>query len=128
MNQRLFDYFAQNHGLTLLESELADIVREVSAEQCLTITRLLNENAGLRGEMKGKGTKGTERTKGWVRVDEEMPDTDTTVLIGNEAWNDPVDLGYWDSENDVWRVAAGLRLDDAPTHWMELPEGPEVAR
>lgn len=46
--QRVFDHFAQNHGLTLTESEMVDIEHVVSQDLCSRITNLINENTSWR--------------------------------------------------------------------------------
>lgn len=48
-NNPLWDYLHENHGLTLLESELEDIRQAVSAELCETIRQLRNERTPASG-------------------------------------------------------------------------------
>jgi hypothetical protein len=60
---------------------------------------------------------------GWKCCAEEMPDSDLTVLIANPIWpDDPVWIGYHDG--DVWRDIDNMRLNSAPTHWMDFPAPP----
>ena len=65
----------------------------------------------------------------WIPVEDELPDTDRTVLVfGGEL--ETVWLGWYErakegAELGVWRdvsadVIAGI------THWAEVPEGPEA--
>ncbi len=71
---------------------------------------------------------------GWTACEDEMPDSETTVLIANNNWpSDPVWFGFHDGE--IWRAADAMPLasaadsgesDAAPTHWMQLPEPPTV--
>jgi hypothetical protein len=56
----------------------------------------------------------------WTRVAEVMPDSDTTVMIFDPTADEPVWLGYFDGE--AWRAVDGMQAH--PTHWMDLPEGP----
>jgi hypothetical protein len=66
----------------------------------------------------------------WIPVAKELPDADTTVLIYNELWNEPVFMGWLDG--DMWRSIHAAPLNGSakepefapPTHWAELPEGP----
>ena len=61
----------------------------------------------------------------WTRCADELPDSDTTVLIYSPSpdASEPVWLGYHDGT--VWRD-----IDNIPfavsgvTHWMHLPEPP----
>jgi hypothetical protein len=59
----------------------------------------------------------------WKSVDDEMPDSDTTVLIFSDESDEPVWLGYYDSENSTWRSVDACRIE--VTHWAPLPQGPE---
>ena len=145
MNQELFDYFAENHGLTLLESEVSDIEIAVNAaldgkvrrlvgrvtELENTVGLLKKRNAELQSGSRGDA-EGAERNglRGfWVPVGAALPDDDTTVLICNAGWNgDPVTLGYMDDGD--WRDVDGICFANGkngparaatPTHWMELP-------
>ncbi len=67
----------------------------------------------------------------WREVAKEMPDTDTTVLGFNPRWCEPVWPCFYDSEQDCWRDAEGMRLNaihidgGPPTHWMHFPEPPQ---
>lgn len=58
---------------------------------------------------------------GWMAVADELPDADTTVLVYNVAWADPVWLGWLDGE--VWRQVDGSPVE--VTHWADVPGGPE---
>lgn len=58
----------------------------------------------------------------WKRVDDEMPDSDSTVLIFHKDEDEPVWLGYHDGE--TWRTVEGTRT--AVSHWSEMPDGPNT--
>jgi len=71
----------------------------------------------------------------WIAVSDEKPDADTTVLIANNDWSDPVIEGYFDGE--AWCNLEGYKLNlvrpgdglmtqewAPPTHWMDLPKPP----
>jgi hypothetical protein len=62
----------------------------------------------------------------WISTEIGKPDSDTTVLVCSPGADEPVWLGYWDSENDCWREVDGLRYETKVTHWMQLPNPPEV--
>lgn len=63
----------------------------------------------------------------WIPVDEELPDSDTTVMIFNTNWNDPVFMGWLDG--DMWRNIHAAPLNGRehdfefvpPTHWAHMP-------
>jgi hypothetical protein len=75
----------------------------------------------------------------WIPVSKELPDADTTVLIANSAWGDPVSFGYFDGED--WFTYDEIMLDGfseeancngpefgPPTHWKDLPKPPTSAQ
>lgn len=53
--QDIFDYFSQNHGLTLTESEMEDIAQVVSKQLCVEKTNLINENTCFRADSEQLG-------------------------------------------------------------------------
>jgi hypothetical protein len=57
---------------------------------------------------------------GWVPVI-DVPDVDTIVLLYHAEESEPVWPGYFDGEQ--WRSAEGRSVE--PTHWAEMPSGPE---
>lgn len=61
----------------------------------------------------------------WVACNEELPDSDTTVLTYQPGCNEPVWAGYLDSDGDkfVWRNIDGS-VTGGVTHWMDFPDGP----
>lgn len=60
----------------------------------------------------------------WVDAAEQLPDSDTTVLIHCSQSDDPVWMGYHDGE--TWRAVDGMDLGDAfVDHWADLPEAPQ---
>jgi len=60
---------------------------------------------------------------GWRRCADEMPDSDSTVMIHHAEEGEPVWMGYHDGE--TWRQVDGARC--AVTHWMPLPEPPNAS-
>ena len=56
----------------------------------------------------------------WKRCEDELPDADQTVLIYAAGADEPVWMGFYDSE--VWRDAEGMRAE--VTHWLPFPEPP----
>lgn len=56
----------------------------------------------------------------WKRVEDEMPDSDLTVMIYHAEEDEPVWLGYHDG--DTWRTVDGAQC--LVSHWMDLPAGP----
>jgi mannose-6-phosphate isomerase-like protein (cupin superfamily) len=61
----------------------------------------------------------------WRDVEQEMPDSDTTVMIHNPGADEPVWLGYNDGE--IWREVSGKAIRKGRVkHWAEIIEGPSV--
>jgi hypothetical protein len=58
----------------------------------------------------------------WVRVQDRLPDDDSTVLIAIKDASEPVWMGWHDV--DGWQSVDALQLGGAVTHWRPLPEGP----
>lgn len=52
-----------------------------------------------------------------------QPDADQIVLVYVPDASEPVWLGYYDDEQIQWFYDDGSVCQ--PTHWMELPEGPQ---
>ena len=66
----------------------------------------------------------------WVPVEDRLPDKGVDVLVASPCPNSNVpniDIASWGSEGEqepVWRDSDCGRI--YPTHWMPLPEPPEV--
>lgn len=65
----------------------------------------------------------------WIPVTERLPEDRSDVLVvayWHERWG--VYMGWCASERAAWSVHIGIgdRNDVAVTHWMPLPEPPEV--
>lgn len=58
----------------------------------------------------------------WIPVVEQLPDSDTTVMLFDATASEPVWLGYFDGER--WRYVDGI--PSFPTHWAEIPSGPQA--
>ena len=67
---------------------------------------------------------GTTRVGVWKSVKYEMPDSEQSVLIHAPDEDEPVWLGYHDGES--WRWIDARQLETKVTHWMSIPEPPEV--
>ena len=60
----------------------------------------------------------------WIRVSQEMPDSELTVLIHCPISDDPVWIGYHDGT--AWRAVDGMDLgEDFVDHWAALPDPPK---
>lgn len=61
----------------------------------------------------------------WIKCSERMPDYFVDVLITD---GEHVELNWWDGvEWDCWAERnSDMRTYDDVTHWMPLPEPPEV--
>lgn len=65
----------------------------------------------------------------WIPVEERLPEDRSDVLVAaywHERWG--VYMGWCAPERAAWSVHVGIgdRSDIAVTHWMPLPEPPEV--
>jgi hypothetical protein len=63
----------------------------------------------------------------WNETADGPPDSDTTVLVCNPAWDNPVQSGFYNGENwqpdDSSQIARGAILDPPPIRWADLPTG-----
>jgi hypothetical protein len=62
----------------------------------------------------------------WVSVDDRLPDDIQNVLVTNGL---EVTFGWWRPIRYEWCVSifdGGDVVDDTVTHWMPLPQPPEV--
>lgn len=57
----------------------------------------------------------------WIRVDHDMPDADTTVIICTSS--NEVDAGYFDGEQWLW-ASCDMPVDHPVTHWRDFPSHP----
>ena len=101
-------------GLCPLFSD-ADCIVHLGEAATDLIERLTAENAALR-----------EKVPQWVSVDDRHPKTGTRVLA-----TDGVFIGEaYRTSADTWRRYDGIAMRDClgsiVTHWMPLPESPEV--
>lgn len=63
---------------------------------------------------------------GWVSVGAGLPDDESTVLVCNEQWDEPVWLGWCEHGDDGecrWVSVDCVDLDPGPTHWACVPVG-----
>ena len=106
---------------------------------CCTVCACEGPFGELGGPAAGKQSaerKWNARPIPWIDVEDEKPDADIEVLVGNVAWDDPVQVGTYDGEKWVqsngrpYAIRAGLEdpyfdhKSAPPTHWMHLPEPP----
>lgn len=62
----------------------------------------------------------------WIPVVEEVPDSDTTVLLFDAKASEPVWPGYYDDGVEDWFYVSSGSVKAAPTHWANFPEGPKA--
>lgn len=75
----------------------------------------------------------------WIKISERFPENDTDVLIYNQK--DGISTGYFNSSrlegyyeidgsffitNSGWETNYSWAPHSSPTHWMPLPEIPNV--
>ena len=74
--------------------------------------------------------------RGWISVDDRMPEIDTPVLIAYRGYNPPhsirADMVAYYAESGYWHWYDGMPISHGEemvipdvTHWMPLPEPPE---
>lgn len=100
-NQELFDYFANEHGLILLESEMKDIVRNVISTQWISVNNKLPTHIySVLAYVVGGGL---------AKYGEPM-----------------IDIVAYNPRANVWLQNVGDAGDEivTVTHWMDLPDCP----
>lgn len=90
--------------------------------------RLENQNAHIAALQK-EIEKLRRQVPRWIPVTERLPEDRSDVLVvayWHERWG--VYMGWCAPERAAWSVHIGIgdRNDVAVTHWMPLPEPPEV--
>ena len=66
-----------------------------------------------------------ENNNNWISVEDRLPDFDEYVL-----WHCPSGImQVWEIDKDMdWQWVEERWGEDTPTHWMPLPEGPEMKK
>ncbi len=60
----------------------------------------------------------------WISTGDERPDTARTVLVFHPLWRSGTVWMGFREPSGLWRDTSVMKLQPAPTHWAELPEGP----
>ena len=60
----------------------------------------------------------------WISVKDKLPDDDTIVLVYAPQSGEPARPGY--HHGDEWRWETSDCIEYDVTHWMPMPEPPEV--
>ena len=109
-------------------AEAADLIDAQAKE----IEKLRGQNEQLR-EAAALVTKESAELleRRWIPVEERLPEDRSDVLVvayWHERWG--VYMGWCAPERAAWSVHVGIgdRNDVAVTHWMPLPEVPEVGK
>ena len=92
---------------------------------------LLNEALGMAiAALREQDATDTNVGNKWISVEERLPKKQTDVLM---LFENNMAVGYWFDGDEVvtfWRVYTDdgwcTDCDCEPTHWMPLPEPPEV--
>jgi hypothetical protein len=63
-----------------------------------------------------------QTTLTWHRVEETVPDDNTTVLVA--AQDGIVEAGQYDSQADAWLDEFDIPLPQRITHWADFPTHP----
>jgi hypothetical protein len=69
----------------------------------------------------------------WISVDDEMPEAGDNVLLALDIYCSEGRAGYWATTGhyskggDCWGNTSGSLLGEVPTHWMPLPDPPELS-
>jgi hypothetical protein len=59
----------------------------------------------------------------WIPVKDQLPDDETTVMIYSAKHDEPVWFGFY--EANAWFLPDGMPLLAKPTHWADMPAGPD---
>lgn len=59
----------------------------------------------------------------WIPTKERLPDDETTVMIYSAKHDEPVCSGFY--EGNAWFLPDGMPLLAKPTHWADMPAGPD---
>lgn len=60
----------------------------------------------------------------WISVEERLPEVNVACLVYNKYYGPMVG---WRVDGERFRIP-GSRFPDHPTHWMPLPDPPEVEK
>ncbi len=60
----------------------------------------------------------------WIPVKDQLPDDETTVMIYSAKHDEPVWFGFY--EANAWFLPDGMPLLAKPTHWADMPAGPDL--
>ena len=83
-----------------------------------TLSQVMFESIGCINVLMSEITPATD----WVKCSERMPDIDVEVLVYFDGYI-YIDSLYYDKNLKEYWWQGNCRL---PTHWMQLPEMPEV--
>ena len=113
-----------NEGMTDCMERL-EVAYEDTIENLLQLAEAL-----ISGRAEDQGLVNTPRPA-WIPVEERLPEDRGDVLVvayWHERWG--VYMGWCAPERAEWSVHVGIgdRNDVSVTHWMPLPEPPEVGR
>lgn len=64
----------------------------------------------------------------WIKCSDRMPGESKDVLFIRKTWgsNKEICIGHYNSKMKWWQKGSGVIDNESVTHWMSLPEPPEV--
>lgn len=68
--------------------------------------------------------KEKEMSQQWISITNKLPEDETVVMLFVPNEGQSICIGY--REDDVWWYEDSLPLLEVVTHWMPLPEDPQV--
>ena len=87
--------------------------RKISEYQAAMFAEMEIENKRLQAQLPA-----------WISVEERLPDVDENVLVYNSESGD-MDMAYYNG--NAWVLQDLYEIEYLhPTHWMPLPDAPEV--
>ena len=128
----------QNAHIAALQQEIEKLRGDLKLHRCATCDfwrendpRCMNGQSQWGGKSVPKDNycRYWEHHTDWIPVTERLPEDRSDVLVvayWHERWG--VYMGWCAPERAAWSVHIGIgdRSDIAVTHWMPLPEPPEV--
>ncbi len=102
---------------------------ELMPDEIVKMGMMFEDSKRYSGRLELKLMAATEKLPRWVSVTERLPENRADVLVvvfWHETWQEK--MAWYEPEQKQWYVSVGLgqRSDVQVSHWMPLPDAPEV--
>lgn len=102
---------------------------ELMPDEIVKMGMMFEDSKRYSGRLELKLMAAAEKLPRWVSVTERLPENRADVLVvvfWHETWQ--VKMAWYEQEQKQWYVSVGLgqRSDVQVSHWMPLPDAPEV--